>query len=70
MKLFKIMNRDGLFSTGGMRPRWSKRGKTWNSIGHLKCHLTQFQGKIPSDWTVIEISYGEPQTRQISISEL
>lgn len=36
---FKIRRRDGLFSTGGCRPRWTKNGKTWTNLGHLKNHL-------------------------------
>ena len=39
--LYKIRNKDtGLFSTGGIDPRWTKLGKTWNSIGTFKSHLT------------------------------
>lgn len=43
MKVYKIQRKsDGLFSTGGMSPTFSKTGKTWNAIGHLKNHLNQF----------------------------
>jgi hypothetical protein len=43
MFVYKIRRKsDGLFSTGGMSPNWSKTGKTWNAIGHLKNHLHQF----------------------------
>lgn len=34
---------DGLFSTGGLAPRWTRSGKAWPSIGALKCHLAQFR---------------------------
>ena len=41
--LFKIRDKNtGLYSTGGMSPRWTKRGKTWNQLNHLKTHLRQF----------------------------
>ena len=30
---------DGLYSTGGSCPRFTKKGKTWSSIGNLKNHL-------------------------------
>jgi len=40
MTLFKIRNPQGLFSTGGSTPRWSKRGKTWVALNHLNAHLT------------------------------
>jgi len=31
---------DGLFSTGGTCPRFTKKGKVWTSMGALKGHLT------------------------------
>lgn len=34
---------DGLFSKGGNRPQFSKNGKVWNTMGHLKSHLTGVQ---------------------------
>lgn len=41
--LYKIRRKsDGLFSTGGMCPRWEKSGKTWKKVGHVRCHLGQF----------------------------
>lgn len=42
MSTFKIRDRaTGLYSTGGSTPRWSKRGKVWTNIGHVKLHLQQ-----------------------------
>lgn len=38
--LYKIRRADGKFSTGGTTPTFSKHGKVWNTLGHLKCHLT------------------------------
>lgn len=35
---------DGFFSKGGARPTFSKRGKKWNTIGHIKNHLSLFIG--------------------------
>jgi len=40
MTLYKIRNPQGLFSTGGTTPSWSKRGKTWVALNHLNAHLT------------------------------
>ena len=40
MTIFKIRNAAGLYSTGGMNPRWTKRGKTWVAMNHLTAHLT------------------------------
>lgn len=44
MIMYKIRNREtGLYSTGGMKPNWSKDGKTWGK-GHVGSHLRQFIG--------------------------
>ena len=43
---FKIRRKsDGLFSTGGTTPKFTKNGKTWSSIGALKNHLNLMNGK-------------------------
>lgn len=39
-------NSDGLFSTGGCDPRFTKKGKCWNSIGALKSHLHLFHDHL------------------------
>ena len=37
---YKIRRKsDGLFSTGGSSPRFSKQGKSWSSRGNLDRHL-------------------------------
>lgn len=44
-KLFKIRNKEtGEFSKGGAWSYniWTKGGKTWTNIGHVKNHLNQF----------------------------
>jgi hypothetical protein len=39
--IYKIRRRrDGLFSKGGSYPRFSKAGKMWSTIPHLKRHLS------------------------------
>jgi len=40
---YKIINRDGLFSTGGMSPTFNKTGYIWNDIKQLKNHLSLFK---------------------------
>lgn len=42
MKVYKIRDENGLYSTGGTSPEFNKSGKTWNNIGHVKNHLRQF----------------------------
>lgn len=37
---YKIKRRsDDLFSTGGSFPRFTKKGKIWRTLGHLRSHL-------------------------------
>lgn len=40
MRIFKIRNPQGLFSTGGSTPTWSRKGKTWVALNHVRAHLT------------------------------
>ena len=41
---YKIRDNDsGLFSEGGLLPKFSKSGKTWVSRGALKSHLTMLK---------------------------
>jgi hypothetical protein len=37
-KLYKI-RKNGMFSTGGSRPRWSEKGKVWRRLSDLSGHL-------------------------------
>ena len=47
MKVYKIRNQDGLFSSGGTWPRFTKKGKIWKARGHLTNHLNQVhQGRV------------------------
>lgn len=47
MKIYKIRNDEGLFSTGGLTPRWRKVGKTWtkeqNVLSHLNMILNDYK---------------------------
>lgn len=40
MKIYKIRNEDGLFSTGGENPQFIKTGKVWPEFRFVKSHLT------------------------------
>lgn len=43
LKAYKVKDvSTGKFSTGGMSPRWTNRGKTWSQLNHVKTHLRQF----------------------------
>ena len=41
MYIYKIMNKNGLFSTGGMGVSFHEKGKEWKEKRHLISHLTQ-----------------------------
>lgn len=42
INIYKIRDKKtGLFSRGGSNPSWTKGGKTWTNIGHVKNHLHQ-----------------------------
>ncbi len=50
MKVYKIRCKEtGLFSTGGVYPRFTSRGKAWTGMGALKNHINQFKGR-ESNW--------------------
>ena len=54
------------FSTGGATPKWSKMGKTWSRLGHIKSHLRQVQpdkrGGFSAQWrSRNQADYGEAE---------
>ncbi|MNW61765.1 hypothetical protein D3C74_398520 [compost metagenome] len=59
--VYKIRNKTtGLFSRGGtnINNLWSKKGKSWSNIGHLKNHLIQlncYNRKVESPYKDAEI---------------
>lgn len=43
ISVYKIKDSEtGLYSTGGTYPSWTKKGKTWSTLGHLKSSVTQY----------------------------
>jgi hypothetical protein len=42
---YKIRDGEGLYSTGGNSPFFTKQGKTWIGLGALKCHITQWRDR-------------------------
>ena len=71
MKVFKIRDANGLYSTGGMEPDFTKGGKVWNSIGHVKNHLRQFLSgctlEIYANAEIVCIEYTEKETERYDI---
>ncbi len=74
-RVFKIRNtRTGEYSGPGHR--WSKQGKAWSNIGHLKNHLHYANGKYDEGNCVLEVyelamvPVAEPQTLDSVLAEL
>jgi len=63
MKVFRIRDKNGLYSTGGQTPNFTKGGKTWSNIGHVKSHLRQFIGSrnldVYADAEIVCVEYTE-----------
>jgi hypothetical protein len=66
MTVYKIRNGAGLWSNGGYTPRFSTRGKIWNTRGSLNSHISQISSPQrwddkstwkmkPDDWEIFEI---------------
>jgi hypothetical protein len=56
----------GLYSTGGSKPKWTKKGKTWSAKNHVTCSLSQgfisdskyqkeYKNDIPSSWVIVTL---------------
>ena len=50
MIIYRIKNKDGLFSNGGHFPYFTKKGKIWKHIGHVKLHLKQLHSSVLSTY--------------------
>jgi len=68
--VYKIKDTNtGLYSTGGYKPKWTKRGKTWSARNHVMCSLRQFvpdidwsefyENNIPSSWVLVTMDSEE-----------
>lgn len=60
---YKIRNkRTGLFSKGGNTPLWNKTGKTWQTLGLLRSHITlalEYPHNKLNEWEVIPLEVVE-----------
>jgi hypothetical protein len=52
LKVYKIRKKGttDLFSSGGAGPQWTKKGKTWASMGHVSSHLGNHVDRKPSQY--------------------
>lgn len=79
MKIYKIRDENGLYSTGGMNPSFTKSGKTWNNIGHLKNHIRQFfdrtmyrgrNAELYENSEIVAIEVVETEVEKTPVSDL
>jgi hypothetical protein len=74
MKIFKIRDTTtGLFSMGGGSPRWTKKGKTWTNIGHVKSHIRGLDRryiKNSDHWEVVEYELVETSVGSVSVQSI
>jgi len=70
-RYYKIRHRGtGLYSTGGIRPGWTAKGKIWHSLGTLRSHLSQhigngYRSTDTSAWQVIEVEVRESNVLEL-----
>ena len=79
IKIYKIRRRsDGLYSTGGAHPSFSKKGKTWDTLGHVSSHVGNNLGNygdikksIPAyvDCELIEIIVRHEDSAKLDMAE-
>lgn len=75
MKVYRIRDKDGRYSSGGQDPDFTKAGKTWANIGHVKNHIRQFMGRyriseIYDNAEIVEIEVEERDLKTLSINEM
>lgn len=71
-EVYKIRRRsDGLFSSGGTYPKFSKKGKVWAARGHVTSHLSQLgdrdRNRYYKDCEVVrvEVQYTDVDTTDV-----
>lgn len=47
--VYKIKNKDGLYSSGQSKIRWIEDGKSWTSLRNLRMHLKYLENIISRD---------------------
>ena len=70
-KSYKIRNPSGEYSSGGNPPKFTKRGKAWSTLGHLKSHLTmlsEYQRRAYEGCTLVELQ--EVEVREHRLQDL
>lgn len=67
--VYKIRRiKDGLFSKGGKTPTFSKKGKTWSSLGHLKNHMVGKSNQKYSGCEVVKYELKTTATAKVGVT--
>jgi hypothetical protein len=73
LKIYRIRNRQTqMWSSGGGSPRWGKRGKTWDTLGHVQSHITnsiRYSKHFYDEADIVEIVVQENEGNTFNISE-
>lgn len=69
--IYKIRRDDGLFSTGGMSPSFTVKGKIWRQKGHLHNHLNQVHGasRVYAGCDIVTFEVVETEVNRTGINE-
>ena len=59
MEVFKVRNSEGLFWEGHSSNRFTKKGKTWKQINHVKSAITNASYVIYKDYKKVGITLPE-----------
>jgi hypothetical protein len=74
VEYFKIKHSSsGLFSTGGMDPRFSSRGKTWRKLSDVILHFNAVPERLRSiydDCVIVTFEYVLKNTTERSVHDL
>ena len=60
----------GRYSTGGMSPRFTAKGKVWNTKGSLSAHLNLIQPSQYKDCVIVEIEIVRHETSSVPVHTL
>lgn len=70
MLVYKIRNtQTGLYSKGGLYPRWDKKGKIWKRTADLSNHIGIVRAGVYNDAEIIVLEIQEAPVEIISIKE-
>lgn len=76
-KVYRIQRDDGLFSTGGVHPIFTKEGKYWRTKAHIKAHFNIMTNRYSKKFTIKDfyenctiVEYELTETTRINIEDL